>query len=248
MMMSTEGEQKSKPGSLFGTLGVLALIFLKYKVFLITFVLSFGLYAMRYGWPYAVALIVLLYIHEMGHFIYMKCAGLNPQAPVFIPFLGAYVAMTNLPRDRAIHAWSAFAGPFLGGVTAIACFYYGTSVNEPYLVAAAYFGVFLNLLQLVPVKPFDGGFIAECVARWLLIPGSILFTLFGFFTNSWLFVLFGIIGFFQSIKGADETGMAEAGIWQKTFISAAYLTLLFSLAYVWLSADSALGRIDGVIR
>ncbi|MBY0359944.1 MAG: hypothetical protein K2W82_18210 [Candidatus Obscuribacterales bacterium] len=234
--MSTENQPTAKLPSWLAMFGVAGWIIFKYKVFLFSFVLSFGLYAMRYGWPYAVALIALLYIHEMGHFVYMKWRGLDPQAPVFIPFLGAYVAMNNLPQDRATHAWSALAGPFVGGVSSVVCFYYGLYADIPYLITAAYFGIFLNLIQLVPMRPLDGGFIAQCVASWLLVPCAGLLAVFGFITQSWFLVFLGVIGIFQSFKGQDGTVMTEATAGQKTLISLSYVMLIVLLAFVWLSA------------
>ena len=59
--------------------------------------LSLGLYTMMFGWRYAITIIILLYIHEMGHFVCMNAYGLKPKAPVFVPFIGAFTAMTNLP-------------------------------------------------------------------------------------------------------------------------------------------------------
>lgn len=234
--MSTENQSTAKLPSWLGVFAIAGLTVFKYKVFLFTFVLSFGLYAMRYGWSYAVALIALLYIHEMGHFIYMKWRGLDPQAPVFIPFLGAYVAMNNLPQDRATHAWSALAGPFVGGVSAIICFYYGLFADIPYLIAAAYFGIFLNLVQLVPMRPLDGGFIALCVASWLLFPCAALLALFGLATQSWFLVFLGVMGLLQSHKSSYEPAMAEATTWQKISISLSYVTLILVLVVVWLYA------------
>lgn len=237
--MSEGSKSTNSSGSWFGTVGVLIALLFKYKIFIGSFLLSFCMYVSVYGWPYAVTLIVLLYVHEMGHFVYMKAKGLQPQAPVFIPFLGAYVAMNNLPKDRATHAWSALAGPFVGGLAAVACYYYGLHIAQAYFVAAGFYGISLNLLQLVPVRPFDGGFIAQCMARWLLIPGSLLLSLVGFWINSWLLIILGILGLFQSIrslKGGDDLGMTEATITQKALVSVSYVSLIGFLAYHWFMA------------
>ncbi len=108
-------------------IGVIAAFFLKFKVAIFgvlkagwllkaswTMLLSFGIYAVAFGWQWALVVVGLIYVHEMGHYMYMKVNGLNLQAPVFVPFMGAYVDMTNLPKDPVLHVWVAYAGPAIG--------------------------------------------------------------------------------------------------------------------------------------
>src|SRR5215468_93606 len=151
-MTSAAGGKKA--GTAAGLLGVVTLVFLKFKFYIFaafkalpllklgwilkgggTMPLSLALYTAMFGWKYAVTLIVLIYIHEMGHFIWMQAKGLKPNAPVFVPFMGAYVAMTNLPRDAATHAWVAYAGPLVGGIGAGVLYWWGLQSGNLYLVA-----------------------------------------------------------------------------------------------------------------
>lgn len=162
----------------------------------ITLVVSLGFYAMTYGWSYAAIIIGLLLIHEMGHWIFMKIKGLNPQAPIFVPFFGAFVAMKNLPPDEATDAWVAFWGPLIGGLGAVAIYATGVFTNNGMLMAAGNFGFFLNLLQLVPVKPLDGGFIANVISKWLMIPGIMVILALGIISQSILLLAIGVIPIF----------------------------------------------------
>lgn len=234
--MTDKKEEKGISGSQLSFLSAAAILLFKYKVFILSFGLSLGLYMVTYGWKFAVMLIVLLYIHEMGHFLVMHFYGLKPKAPVFVPFLGAYVAMTNMPEDKATHAWVAYAGPLIGGGSAILAAYLGEIYQLHFLAAAANYGILLNLLQLVPMKPFDGGFIAQCVAKWLYIPGALVLLGVGYFLDSWFLMLIAGFGIFQAIQEMRQppgTGSAEASLWQKTLVSAAYVGLAGSLVYFW---------------
>ncbi len=116
---------------------------------------AFGGYALIWGWKFALGVIVLIFLHEMGHFIEAWREGLRPSWPVFIPFLGAYVRYTGG------NAWQtarvALAGPILGGIAALGFYVVGRSQDSQLLEALAYFGFFLNLLNLLPVGILDGG-------------------------------------------------------------------------------------------
>jgi Zn-dependent protease len=128
-----------------------------------------GGYALIWGWPFAVGLVLLIFVHEMGHWLEARREGLNPSWPVFVPFLGAYVKHTRG------HPWQtarvAIAGPILGGVAAFACYLYGRADNSDLLVALAYFGFLLNLINLLPVGILDGGSVWRST-RWLWIGGG----------------------------------------------------------------------------
>jgi len=78
-----------------------------------------GGYALIWGWRFAVGFVLLILVHELGHYVEAKRQGLNPQIPVFIPFLGAYVALRNQPFDPWRNALVSVAGPAAGGVAAL---------------------------------------------------------------------------------------------------------------------------------
>ena len=120
---------------------------------------ALGGYALIWGWRFAVGFILLILVHELGHYVEARRQGLKPQLPVFIPFLGAYVALRDQPFDPWRNALVSAAGPFAGGIAALACLVYGNAIDSNLLRALAYSGFLLNLFNLIPIGVLDGGHI-----------------------------------------------------------------------------------------
>ena len=118
-----------------------------------------GGYALIWGWRFGVGFVLLILVHELGHYVEARRQGLNPQIPVFIPFFGAYVALRNQPFDPWRNALVSVAGPVAGGVASLACLVYGSAVDSDLMRALAYFGFMLNLFNLIPIGFLDGGHI-----------------------------------------------------------------------------------------
>jgi Zn-dependent protease len=104
-----------------------------------------------------VGVVLLILVHELGHYVEAKRLGLDPQLPVFIPFLGAYVALRNMRFDPWVNARVSLAGPVAGGIAALACLIVGVQTGSDLLRALAYMGFLLNLFNLIPVGILDGG-------------------------------------------------------------------------------------------
>jgi len=121
--------------------------------------ISVGGYALIWGWRFGVGFVLLILVHELGHYVEARRQGLNPQLPVFVPFLGAYVALRGQPFDPWRNALVSVAGPVAGGIAALACLVYGAAVGSDFLLALAYAGFFLNLVNLIPIGILDGGHI-----------------------------------------------------------------------------------------
>ena len=107
---------------------------------------AFGGYALIWGWRFALGVVVLIFVHELGHYLEASREGLNPQWPVFVPFLGAYVKHTRGNPWQTARV--AIAGPILGGAAALVCFAIGQAQNSDLLTALGYFGFVLNLILL----------------------------------------------------------------------------------------------------
>lgn len=135
-----------------------------------TMLLSLGVYATMFGWLYAMGFIALLFAHEMGHYIAMRQRGLDAGAPVFIPFVGAFIAMKQLPHDAETEAYVAIAGPLVGTTAAFAAFTYADQTGSRLWLAVSYAGFFLNLFNLIPLSPLDGGRITAVLSPriWLV--------------------------------------------------------------------------------
>jgi Zn-dependent protease len=131
--------------------------------------IAIAAYALIFGWKFAVGFVLLIFIHELGHFIEAKREGLSPKLPVFIPFLGAYVQYTRGNPWQTVRV--AIAGPILGGAAAAVCFAFAQSNDSRLLYALAYSGFFLNLINMVPFSIFDGGAVWRS-ARYLRLGGG----------------------------------------------------------------------------
>jgi Zn-dependent protease len=131
--------------------------------------IAFGGYALIWGWRFALGLIVLIFIHEMGHFLEATRERLHPSWPVFVPFLGAFVSYTRGNPWQTARV--AIAGPILGGVGAVACYLAGQTDHSTLLISLGYCGFLLNLLNLLPVGILDGGAVWRST-RWLWLGGG----------------------------------------------------------------------------
>ncbi|OMD61137.1 site-2 protease family protein [Paenibacillus odorifer] len=140
---------------------------------LISMMVSIGAYALIYPWGFAIGIVLLLLVHELGHVIAAKRIGLPVSAPLFIPFLGALITMKKHPLDAKTEAYVAFGGPILGTIGATAVFGAGYYMDSPLLYSLAYIGLLLNLINLLPIHPLDGGRIATAVTRWLWLVGLV---------------------------------------------------------------------------
>src|SRR5262249_21251395 len=127
---------------------------------------SLALYMFVFGWELGLGLTLLLLVHELGHFALIRAKGLPAALPVFIPFIGAYVAMSRLPPSVRDEAEIALAGPLAGCLSALACLglYEATTIHL--FLWLAYWGYLLNLLNLLPLWPLDGGRITGALSRW----------------------------------------------------------------------------------
>ena len=135
-----------------------------------TMILSIGVYALIFGWWYAVGFVLLLLVHEMGHYLAARRLGMNVGLPTFIPFVGAWIELKDQPLSVEHEAKVAFAGPFLGTAAATVVLLMAGQLQSPLLMALANAGFFLNLFNLVPISPFDGGRIVAILSPriWLL--------------------------------------------------------------------------------
>ncbi|MES2625175.1 MAG: site-2 protease family protein [Pseudomonadota bacterium] len=135
-----------------------------------TMLLSMITYSFIFGWPYAVGFVLLILFHEMGHYIAARQRGLDVGAPTFIPFVGAWIQLKDQPMNVETEAYVGFAGPVAGTAAAMVCYYLGREQDSQLLLALAYSGCMLNLFNLIPISPLDGGRITAIISPkvWLL--------------------------------------------------------------------------------
>jgi Zn-dependent protease len=147
-------------------------VLFKIKAFVVvgSMAVSIAAYASLWGWKYAVGFVLLILVHEMGHVIVLRARGIKASAPVFLPFLGAFVSMKSAPRSVYEEAESALAGPLLGTAGALVLAWYAHADGSGLLRSLAFTGMLINLFNLLPALPLDGGRVAGALhpAIWVV--------------------------------------------------------------------------------
>lgn len=161
-----------------------------------TMLLSVALYATEWGWAFALGFVLLIFVHELGHVIVLRHEGIPAGAPVFIPFLGAFIVMKGRPRDAYVEAKVAIGGPITGALGAWATLAAGLAFDRPLLVTLGHAGILLNLFNLIPVSPLDGGRIAGAFSRAFWIVGYGLGLVALLVTRSPILLLVLVVGLF----------------------------------------------------
>lgn len=138
----------------------------------VSMIVSAFVYAIFLGPWFAIGLITMLFIHEMGHIIALKIKGYSAPGPVFIPMLGAVIFAPRFenPEDEA---FIGYGGPLVGGLAALILFGVWALVPKPsdILLMTSYIAAYLNLFNLIPIRPLDGGRITQVIGSWLKYVG-----------------------------------------------------------------------------
>jgi Zn-dependent protease len=188
-------------GGVLGALAILALKFkgllllvlnLKWLLFVPKLLFSFGslfvsiwFYALFFGWKFGVVFVLLILVHELGHYVTFRNLGISAGLPFFIPGLGAFVAARGPAPSMTIEAIATIAGPVYGLAAAGVCYALARNAHDPFWYAAAYVGFFLNALNLLPIPPFDGGRLAGIIDPRLWILGLAGFLAWIVFFHAW---------------------------------------------------------------
>jgi Zn-dependent protease len=136
-----------------------------------TALVSVAAYSLFFGWWFAAGFVALIFVHEMGHVIALRREGIKASAPMFIPFMGAAIFSKSLGDNALAEARVGLAGPILGSIGAAAVAVVGALTGSDLLTALAYFGFFINLFNLLPVIPLDGGRAAAAMSPWMWFAG-----------------------------------------------------------------------------
>jgi len=199
---------------------------------LLTMVVSVWAYAIFWGLPFAVGFVLLIFVHELGHALVMRRQGIRAGAPVFIPFVGAVIAMKSQPRNAWVEALVGIGGPVLGSLGALACLSVGWATGLMYWYALASTGFMLNLFNLIPISPLDGGRIVGVISRWLWVAGYAVGIAVFLATKSPLLFLILLLGLFniRSVVRGPREGYFEAAPSQRLIMGVAYFGLMMALA------------------
>jgi Zn-dependent protease len=201
----------------------------------VTFLVSIAAYATIWGWRFAVGFTVLLFIHEMGHVLQLRREGVPFTAPLFIPFLGAFVGMKQLPKNAYVEAKVGLAGPVIGTLGAAACFALAVTIDSDLLRAVSYTGFFLNLINLIPVLPLDGGRAAAAFHPAFWFVGLFVVALLFFLHHNLILLLILLLGGYElynrwSRRHDPESRAYHQTTWrQRLTIGAVYIGLIVVL-------------------
>ena len=228
---------------LFAPLVALGLLILKFGGLLLklkvvttgaSMLVSIAAYAWIWGLPFAIGFVVLIFVHELGHVLELRRQGVPASAPLFIPFLGAVIGMKQLPDDAWKEARVALAGPILGSVGA-AVFWIAAEANgSELLMALAFVGFFLNLFNLIPIVPLDGGRAVGALhpAIWLL--GLLIMVGLAVVSPNPILIIIVVLGGFELWRRWQERGeRAEyyrLAVWQRATVAVVYIGLIVVLA------------------
>ena len=196
---------------LFGKLKYLGLILQvgKFKTF-ISMLISIWAYAMFWGWSFAAGFVMLIFIHEMGHVLALRMMGIKASAPMFIPFVGAHIVMQKMPKNAFAESVAAYGGPLLGTIGAIGCVGVGMATGNLFWYALASSGFLLNLFNLLPISPLDGGRIIGVISPKLWVLG--LLGAVGLFYLTWspIIALILIMGSYQVYTSFKKSKIERA--------------------------------------
>jgi len=160
---------------------------------ILSMLVTVWVYSQIFGLPFAVGFVALLLVHEMGHYVAARQRGLNVGLPAFIPFVGAWINLRETPHDAETEAYVAFAGPFIGTLGAFACYFYGRNTGQELYIALAYTGFILNLFNLIPVSPLDGGRITQVLSPRIWLIGLPMLVALYIYSPSPMLLMIGIL-------------------------------------------------------
>ena len=209
-----------------------------------TMFLSMFVYAISFGWAYAAGVVAMLFLHEMGHFIAARKRGLEVGAPVFIPFVGAWVALKATDLDPETEAYVGLGGPLLGTAAAFLCYLYGLDTGERLWLAVAYTGFMLNAFNLIPLSPLDGGRIVRVISPRIWFLGVPLLIGAFLWKPSPLLLIIAILAapqLWAAWRGEDAAVRHITATRVKWVYGAQYLALVAALALLAFEVHERLG-------
>ena len=210
----------------------------KLKVFTTSasMLVSIAAYALIWGWAFAVGFVLLLLLHEIGHVIQLRREGVEASAPMFIPFLGAVIAAKSMGNDAAAEARVGLAGPILGSIATLVPLGIWLATGEEFWQALAYVGFFLNLLNLLPVLPLDGGRAMAALSPWVWAVGYAGLVALTFLFPNPILILVLIFGGIESWRRFKARNTPESRAYHaiptrtRVLVAITYLGLAAALA------------------
>jgi Zn-dependent protease len=233
-------------GALGSIVAALAAFLAKFKALLLllpklklfttvgTMVVSLAAYSFVFGWQFAAGFVALLFVHEMGHVIALRREGIRASAPMFIPFLGAVISARSLGDNALAEARVGLAGPILGSIGAAACILIWHATGNELWRALAFTGFFLNLFNLLPVVPLDGGRAMAAMAPWMWLLGLAAMVPLALVFPNPVILLILLFAAYETVKrwrqrragGLRQQAYYRVRPLDRALVAAVYLTLI----------------------
>jgi Zn-dependent protease len=205
-----------------------------------TALVSVAAYSLFWGWRFAAGFVVLLFVHEMGHVIQLRREGIKASTPMFIPFLGAAIFSRSLGDNALAEARVGLAGPVLGSLGAAAVAVVGAAIGSDLLLALAYVGFLINLFNLLPVLPLDGGRAMAAMAPWMWFVGfAALIPLALFFNGGFVILLILVLGGrevwrrwqLRKTRSLEQAAYYRVAPRHRLLVGAVYIGLIVALVF-----------------
>ena len=203
-----------------------------------TMLVSVAAYSLIWGWQFALGFVLLLLVHEMGHVFQLRREGVPASAPLFIPFMGAVVGMKQAPKDAAVEARVGLAGPILGSLGCLVPLALYEATGNNLFRALAFTGFFLNLINLLPVLPLDGGRAMAALSPAMWVIGFVLLVAIMFVYPTPIAVLVLLFGGFETYRRWKQRRSPES---QRYFKVKPATRLAIAIVYVGLAAALGVG-------
>jgi Zn-dependent protease len=203
-----------------------------------TALVSVAAYSLFWGWTFAVGFVVLLFVHEMGHVIQLRREGIKASAPMFIPFMGALISARSLGENALAEARVGLAGPVLGSAGAVVCLAIGEAANSDLFRALAYIGFLLNLFNLLPVVPLDGGRAMAAMAPGMWFAGLGVLVALAFVVPNfiiWIIVILAVAETWRRWQARKSRSLEQAAYYRvsprnRLLVAVVYIGLIVALA------------------
>ncbi len=207
---------------------------------------SVAAYSLWGGPWFAVGLVLMIFVHEMGHVVEIRRQGMAATAPIFIPFVGAAIFQRSHAQSPMRQAQIGIAGPLAGTIGATAAFVLYNSTHWTVLLGWAYLGFLINLFNMIPFGMLDGGWILAPVSKWIQVAGlAVLGYLFFTGVVSPIVIIIVVLGIpvvvqrFRN-KAMDAYLTSEPPA-QRYLMGAAWLGLVAYLAFFFVQTETLLG-------
>lgn len=231
----------------YGKYALLILFKIPFATTLVSLLVSFGAYALVYGPWFAVSLVVMILVHEMGHVVEIRRQGMHATAPIFIPFLGAAIFQRSHPTDALKQAQIGIAGPIAGTLGATAALALYAATQNDVLLLAAWLGFFLNLFNLIPVWQLDGSWVLAPVSKWFQAAGYVAVAALALFHVVSIFLiviaLLGVPTLIQRFRNADNPYYTSVPTTARWALGAAWLALVLYLGFELVQTTNLLSAI-----